>query len=443
VRRLASQLAAALIVALPLTVAMAPSVGAQRGCGEDGCVRVLRISGLIDPIIVEFVEQSVIDVEATEGYVGVVLEIDSDGSVISDAELERFVAGLQTASVPVSAWIGTGSQARGGAAELVMALPNSGMAAGSRLGEIGSPRLSRSVLERPPAGAASEIRSRTISAGRAVELGLVRFAVPTFPQYLAQLSGVRTATTEVDGTERLELLTRVVFSKPELGQQLLHTIASPAVTYLMLGIGLGLLIFEFFTAGVGIAGVIGAGAALGASYGFGVLPFRTWALVCCVVAALAFAIDIQAGVPRVWTGIGLILWTAGSVFLFESVHLPLLALLSGILGMAVAMVSGMPAMVRARFGTPTIGREWMVGELAEVVEPVNPDGVVRLRGALWRARTNRATPIAVGESARVVHLDGLTLEVEPESGGAMDYRERRRGHRGDAAGGGTTDRSRR
>ena len=38
--------------------------------------------------------------------------------------------------------------------------------------------------------------------------------------------------------------------------------------------------------------------------------------------------------------------------------------------------SGMPSMVRTRFATPTIGREWMIGELGEVVEAVDPDGVV-------------------------------------------------------------------
>ena len=37
--------------------------------------------------------------------------------------------------------------------------------------------------------------------------------------------------------------------------------ASPAVAYLLLLIGLALLVFEFFTAGVGIAGVVGAGRA--------------------------------------------------------------------------------------------------------------------------------------------------------------------------------------
>ena len=76
------------------------------------------------------------------------------------------------------------------------------------------------------------------------------------------------------------------------------------------------------------------------------------------------------------------------------------------------------------FGTPTIGREWMIGQMGTARESIDPEGVVVISDAQWRARTNRATPIAAGEPARVVAIEGLWLEVEPESGGAKDYRDR-------------------
>jgi membrane-bound serine protease (ClpP class) len=90
------------------------------------------------------------------------------------------------------------------------------------------------------------------------------------------------------------------------------------------------------------------------------------------------------------------------------------------------MLAGLPATVRSRFSTPTIGRHSMIGELGDAIAAVDPDGVVRVRGALWPARTNRATPIAPGGRVRVVAVDGPRLEVEPEEGGARDHRERRR-----------------
>jgi membrane-bound serine protease (ClpP class) len=66
----------------------------------------------------------------------------------------------------------------------------------------------------------------------------------------------------------------------------------------------------------------------------------------------------------------------------------------------------------------------MVGELGRARTAISPDGVVMVRDAPWRARTNRATPIDKDASVRVVAIEGLVLEVEPESGGAQDYRER-------------------
>ena len=62
----------------------------------------------------------------------------------------------------------------------------------------------------------------------------------------------------------------------------------------------------------------------------------------------------------------------------------------------------------------------MIGEMGSAKTGIDPEGVVDLRGGSWRARTNRATPIPAGEPVRVVAIDGLLLEVEPQTGGAKD-----------------------
>jgi membrane-bound serine protease (ClpP class) len=148
---------------------------------------------------------------------------------------------------------------------------------------------------------------------------------------------------------------------------------------------------------------------------------------------IAFAIDVQTGIPRFWAAVGMAGFIIGSLTLFDGVPFPWIAVVVGIIGMASMMFSGMPSMVRARFGTPTIGRTWMVGEMGQVTESVDPEGMVRIQGGLWKARANRSTPLSVGDRARVVDVDGLLLEVEPEEGGAKDYRELRKNRGGDAA----------
>ena len=194
---------------------------------------------------------------------------------------------------------------------------------------------------------------------------------------------------------------------------------------------MALLIFEFFTAGIGIAGVVGAACIVLACTGLATLPTRGWAVALLVAAMLAFAVDVQVGIPRFWTAVGVVLTVVGSLWLFEplpgvTLRPSWITLLAGIGGVTLVFVVGMPSMVRTRFATPTIGRDWMIGELGEVVDDVDPEGVVTVRDARWRARTNRATPVAKGDQVRVVAIDGVTLEVEPLEGAARDHRRGRR-----------------
>jgi membrane-bound serine protease (ClpP class) len=210
------------------------------------------------------------------------------------------------------------------------------------------------------------------------------------------------------------------FSQLSILPKLMHTAASPNVAFVMLIIALSLLVFEFFTAGVGVAAGTGVVFGVMAAYGLGVLPTHPLAVVLLGIAILGFAVDVQAGAPRFWTVVGTTAYLVGALTLYHGQSLsPWIVVVVGLL-LALLMVNGMPAMVRTRFSTPTIGRQSMIGELGLAASAVDPEGTVKVHGAPWRARTNRATPIPEGEIIRVVAIDGLLLEVEPEAGGARD-----------------------
>jgi membrane-bound serine protease (ClpP class) len=208
---------------------------------------------------------------------------------------------------------------------------------------------------------------------------------------------------------------QVRFGQLGLWPRVVHSAASPSVAELLLVAGCLLVVFEFFTAGVGVAATAGAGCLVLASMGLASLPTRPWAVALVVVGCLGFAIDVQAGAPRVWTGIGTVAVAAGAVGLVGREFGPSpWAMGAAVAGTILFMVGGMPAVVRARFSTPTIGRESMVGEMGRATAALSPEGMVQVRDALWRARTNRATPVAAGQAVRVVGVEGLVLQVEPE-----------------------------
>jgi membrane-bound serine protease (ClpP class) len=407
-------------------------------------VDVLQVSGLFDSVQVRAVTDAIARSEAN-GSQALILQLNTRGAVVPDDEMQALLQRVADATVAVGVWVGPSRDARayGTPAQLFGVADVTAMVAGSRVGYTGPLlRLDGASVDLGPNG--DQLRDGSKSFADARRDGVLRLTtsdqgVPTVRSMVLAMDGVElpdgtvldTVSQELgdDGTEQ-NVSTLVRFSGLGLIEELFHTVASPPMAFLFFAIGLCLLIFELFTAGVGVAGFVGAVLTVLGCYGLSELPTRTGAIVLLVLAMVAFAVDVQVGIPRFWTGVGLVLFTLGALFLYEpqpgnSLRLGWLTLAVAIIGVALTFVVGMPSMVRTRFATPTIGREWMIGSEGTAVGAIDPDGVAQVGESKWRARTNRATPIAAGAALKVVAIDGVTLEVEPAEGGARDYRERR------------------
>ncbi|HEX7135467.1 MAG TPA: NfeD family protein [Iamia sp.] len=427
------------LVALALAALVGGPAGAQDGdeapasCAEraeagEGRLAVVTISGLLDPVLARFVERSIDDAEEAQ-VSWLVLQVNSKGTVVSDERVAELVERVRTAAVPVAVWVGpSGTRATSGVAQIAAVACAVGVAPGSRIGDLGEPVVDPERFTPAFRENLDRLEDGTVGATAALDLGLAEREAPVLGTFLIDLDGVETKVVEDEEGKPQRTVAGdsiPVFSKLPIVDQLLHTVSSPAVAYLLLLAGLALIVFELFTAGIGVAGVVGAGCTILGCYGLAVLPARGWAVALLVLTVLAYSVDVQTGVPRVWTGVGTVALVVGSFSLYEGLSLSWITLLVGIVGMLIFVIGAMPAMVRTRFSTPTIGRGWMIGEEGEAVTEVSPEGVVRVRGAPWRARTNRATPVGAGEAVRVVEVDGLLLEVEPLEGAARDHRERR------------------
>ena len=376
---------------------------------------VVEVSGFLDGIMAEYIGRS-IDKASADGSLGLVLQVNSPLATIGNQRLIELAARIRSSEVPVSMWVGpSGAVAKGAAGQLAGVVSDLALAPGSELGDLGPLIVPAEHLAEPFADAYPAMRDRVVSSAEAIELGLAREA-PTLPFFVIDLPGFE---TEIDasGDEPVRVpVSRVRFAKLSLLDQFMHAAASPALAYLLFLAGAGLLVFELYTAGVGIAGGLGALSFLLGCYGLAALPARGWAVGLLVVAMFGYAVDIQIGVPRVWTAIATVCLVAGSLTLFSGTSLSWVTLLAGIVGVTAGMVTGMPAMVRTRFGTPRIGRDWMIGARGVARDAVDPEGVVVIDGAPWRARTQRATPIGAGDPVRVMSLEGLILTVAPADG---------------------------
>jgi len=433
------------MLAAPM-MAMGPARAAEEGSATTvdlPPVDVVEVSGLLDRISADSI-RTALERSATNGAQAVVLQVNTRGAVIGRDAMADLLSDIKNSGIPVAIWVGpSGSRLYGLPAQLVAVADVAAMAPGARIGRTGTPL----EVDGAPIsfGMADDVlRSGTLGFLEAREQKVLKFAgddrgVPVLRNILLAMDGVsvkgRTLDTVQDGigengqVNREATTTR--FFKLGLVPRLFHTVASPPSAYLLFTVGLALLLFEFFTAGVGVAGLVGAVCLLLGAMGFGALPMNGLALVLVLAAFAAFAVDVQVGVPRFWTGAGMVLYVIGSFGLFRSVDgLSLrpgwITMATCIVGVALTYTVGMPSMTRTRFATPTIGRDNLVGETGTALGPVDPEGVVVVNGARWRARVNRSTPLADAQQMRVTGIDGITLEVEPLEGGARDYREMRK-----------------
>ena len=210
-------------------------------------VEVIEVSGRIDPVLTDFVKHSLRRANDHRA-VALVMQLNSPGALVSEAELDVLAFRIVHSSVPVAVWVGpSGAQARGGALRLPRAAAIVAVAPGAHApglkGGLRSPTLGDFIVA---------LDGRTVDGQKLDTAQVVRSA-----------NGPRLRPT-VD----------VEFAKPALLPRLLHTVASPAVGYLLLVIALLLMVFEFFTIGVGVAAACGAGALVLAAYGLAVLPTR-------------------------------------------------------------------------------------------------------------------------------------------------------------------------
>ena len=423
------------------------AAAATRDGGTRGIV-IVQVNGLLDPPNAALITKSLHDAEKARASL-VAFQLSASGAV--DVNVDSLVQAIKQSPVPVAVWVGpSGGQARGAGALLALAASYASVAPGAHIGPIspvdfGHPRASGqraeadSAASRRPDADIGAVFDRRLSGKDAVALKVVDGTEPTVRQFIAGINGkvlatatgdarMRTTTVVGVGRNRKVLANQnVAFRKLDLTGQLAHTLGAPWVAYFLFVVGLALILLEFYTASIGIAGVVGAVALVCGCFGFSHLPVTPWAIGLLVLGMFGLAIDLQAGGLGPWTFIGGGSLIAGSIWLYGGASSldPAWWIVLLVCGSTLLFVlSGMTAMVRSRFSTPTIGREELIGEMGAAEVGVDPDGVVRVRDALWRARTHRATPIAAGDAVRVVAVEGVLLEVEPETGGARDYRKR-------------------
>jgi membrane-bound serine protease (ClpP class) len=256
----------------------------------------------------------------------------------------------------------------------------------------------------------------SLTAAEALKLKVIDIIAPDVTSLAQQLDGRKVNVLGVERTLHLAGA-HLVELAPDWRSRLLSVIADPSIAYLLMLAGIFGIFFEFSNPGFVLPGVIGAISLLLALFAFQVLPIN-YAGLGLILLGIAFMIGevFVAGFGILGIG-GLVSFVIGSVMLVDttvpgygipwSVIVPV-ALASALF---IFLVGGMALKARRR---PVVsGQEELIGSSAEVLEDsTGAEGWARVHGEIWRIRCRQ--PLRKGEHVRIVHLDGLVLDVEPE-----------------------------
>ena len=283
---------------------------------------------------------------------------------------------------------------------------------------------------RNPALAETAItEARAFTEKEALEGKLVDLIAPSQEDLLRQLDGRE--ITRFDGTRVKLALAHPALITLEMSarQRFLARIVEPDLFFVLLIFGVLGLYTEFTHPGLIFPGVIGGICLLLALYAMNFLPVNAAGLLLILLALALFMLEAKFTSHGILAGGGIIAMFLGAIFLIRSPltrgGVSLTIALAVTLPFAALTIVLMRLVLRSRGWKASAGREEMIGMTGTVVTAIpggadgaQKEGMVRVRGELWRAMAAQAA--TEGEQVRVVSVDGLTLRVEAAGAAAAD-----------------------
>lgn len=388
------------------------AVFALSACAEStgGGIDVIDVSGPLDASALDFISDS-IEQGARLGQELSVVQLDSR-AVLDRVAFDRLAALVERPPLPVAVWVGPSPAfAYGAAARLPELASHAAIAPlGSVIGHF-EPKILGD-----DSGRSSEVIAAEES-GFPIQ--------PAIRQYLQDLDGATFETADGQVTvatlrefgEGVTVKTTTLRS-PGLATRFFRLAVTPEAAFFFLVMGLTIVVFEFYALGPGVAAAVAAVSLVLGGWGIATLPTNWWAVLLVIMAFVALVAAHQLGGILVLTVLGaIVLQVAGMVLIDGGGQIDprWWLILPSVLGVLFFFLLAMPTVQRARLSTQTIGRDSLIGEIGSAIADFDPDGLIEVRGARWRATAHREAGITEGDRVAVTGVDGSYLEVERQT----------------------------
>ncbi len=254
----------------------------------------------------------------------------------------------------------------------------------------------------------------TLTAVEALDKNVINLIAQS-PQHLLQkLDG---KVVSIKQQQRLLTLTNspLELRKPNWRSNFIGTITDPNIAYILMLIGVYGILLEFYSPGIGIAGVAGSISLFIALYAFQLLPLDYVGLALLLLGiALLIAESMSPSVGVFGLG-GLVAFTLGSIFLFDTdlpqfqVSIQLIAALAVVSLLFFVFIFGYLWDIRKN--KVVSGKEALIGAQATVDTGFIGQGHININGERWSAYSPQK--LIAGQVVQINGIDGLTLILLP------------------------------
>ena len=402
-------------------------------------IGLIKINGAIGPATASYISRA-LDTAAARKDECLIIQLDTPGGLLESTK--QIVQSFYAAKVPVVVYVAPSGACAGSAgvfitlaADIAVMAPHSSLGAAHpvEISASGGVEKMDEVMKQKMENYASSfietiadkrhrnvqwaksavLESKTTTAEKALDGNVIDLTADDLPDLLKQIDGHK-----INGKALKTAGAKVVEIPMKSWEQFAQVFLRPEVMFILMLMVIYGFIGELSSPGAILPGVVGAIALVLVLYMSATLPVNVAGLALIGLAVLLFVVDIFAPTHGVLTAGGIVAFFIGAMMLFShdgnGFNLSLKWIVPATALTAAFFLFVVGKGIRAQFKPASTGKEAMIGETTNAISRIDSaSGKVFIEGETWNAVS--VTPIETGQTAEVIGIDGLTLQVKPKN----------------------------
>ena len=398
----------------------------------------MKIDGTINPVTADFIHNG-IEKAKNEKAECLIIHLNTPGGLLKSTRI--IVSDMLESTVPVIVYVSPAGAHAGSAGVFITLAANiAAMAPGTNIGAAHpvtmQGQMDTTMNEKVTNDAAAFIRtiaekrnrnkvwaeravrrSYSYTETEALQDSAIDLIAKNEQELLAMIDGKVVKLSS--GTKTLHTSSATIAEhKMSFLEKMLDIISDPNIAYILLLLGMYGVLFELYSPGAILPGIVGVIALILSFYSMHTLPVNYAGLALIVFAIILFLLGIKIVSHGVLAIGGIISLLLGSMMLIKSgpslefARISRSVIISATAVTALFFLFVVGVGIKAQRRKVVTGVEGLTGATGEVMEMLAPSGTVKVQGETWNAESLGGT-ISKGEKVRIKEMKNLKLYVEP------------------------------